>query len=446
MANLRTSMDASFYDLNIATPQTLHGTVRSIPGEPTPLDGACASKLLRMQQLSLLGNGFPLGIIPSYAPPLFSSSSSQKESGSLSLQTLWLKEPKEKWWLGLVSQLRPIKLLSSVKTEALRADSAVPRFKRAVKKLLDPSFYSFGLCSHLDLSESTSVLLNVEHDGQHKKQRTKGILHHKLPNHDITLEAAWPELFVDRNNKYWEMPMSLSLDCLSLVSESGLRYRFGIHQNGGTAKAVDLVDGQPPASLTPGVCAKAAFSYEKSKDLWRKPETKEDLTLVKTKRGEYRNTAYDLRMKEPHATVSGIFGGTCEAWLSGKRSPFGADLFGSICFAIQHGKFRKAYGDLTRFDARLDVSSASALVRGVSNHLTSSSVLPRLNLSLQQQIAGPVVFRVSSKVALDSRSPRIEDVIYSLNYSLRYLGSGKVVAWYSPKRNEAMVEMRVFEF
>ncbi|KAJ0736835.1 putative protein TRIGALACTOSYLDIACYLGLYCEROL 4 [Helianthus annuus] len=191
MANLRTSMDASFHDLNIATPQTLHGTVRSIPGEPTPLDGACAGKLLRMQQLSLLGHGFPLGIIPSYAPPLFSSSSSsQKESGSLSLQTLWLKEPKEKWWLGLVSQLRPIKLLSSVKTEALRADSAVPRFKRAVKKLLDPSFYSFGLCSHLDLSESTSVLLNVEHDGQHKKQRTKGILHHKASLDCVFIEKV----------------------------------------------------------------------------------------------------------------------------------------------------------------------------------------------------------------------------------------------------------------
>ncbi|KAL8253978.1 hypothetical protein R6Q59_032199 [Mikania micrantha] len=445
MANLRTSMDASFYDLNIATPQTLHGSARSIPGEPTPVDGAYASKLLRMQQLSLLGRGFPLGLIPSYAPPL-SSSSSQKESGSLSLQTLWLKQPAENWWLGLVGQLRPIKLLSSVKAEVLRADSTVPRFKRAAKKFFDKSFYSIGLCSHLDLSESTSILVNVEKDGQGKNKRTKGILFHKLSNHDITLEAAWPELFVDRNSKYWEMPESISLDCLSLVSEAGLRYRFGIHKNGGNAKAVDFVDGQPPASLSPGVCAKAAFSYEKCKDLWRKPETKEDLALVKRERGEFRNTAYDIRMKEPHATISGIFGGTCEAWFSGKRSPFGADLFGSICFAVQHGNFRKPYGDLTRFDARLDMSSASAVVNRFSNTLKSSSVTPRLNLILQQQIAGPIVFRVNSKVSFDSPSPHVEDIIYSLNYSMRYLGSGKVVAWYSPKRNEGMVEMRVLEF
>lgn len=71
-------------------------------------------------------------------------------------------------------------------------------------------------------------------------------------------------------------------------------------------------------------------------------------------------------------------------------------------------------------------------------------------LHLYLQVAGPIVFKVNSKVGFDSssgrRGPHIEDVIYSLNYSLRYLGSGKVVAWYSPKRNEGMVEMRVFEF
>nr|XP_043619066.1 protein TRIGALACTOSYLDIACYLGLYCEROL 4, chloroplastic [Erigeron canadensis] len=455
MANLRTSMDASFYDLNIATPQTLTASARSIPGEPVPLDGAYSSKLLRMQQLSLLGRGFPLGLIPSFAPPL---SSHNKDSASLSLQTIWLKQPTENWWLGLVGQLRPIKLLSSVKAESFRADSAMPRFKRVVKKFLDKSFYSLGLFSHLDFSESTSLLVNIERDGQSENRRTKAVVFHKLPNHDLTLEAAWPELFVDRNGKYWDMPESISLDCLSLVSDSGLRYRFGIHKNGGSTKALDSFEGETPASLRPGICAKTAFSYEKSRDLWRIPETKEDLGIVKTKKGEFRNMAYDLRMKEPHAAISGIFGGTCEAWLSGKeldtssakRSPFGADLFGSVCFALQHGKFRKRYGDLTRFDARLDMSSASALINGFSNTSKSSWASPQLNLILQQQVAGPLVFRINSKVAFGSSSggcgPHIEDVIYSLNYSMRYLASGKVVAWYSPKRNEGMVEMRVFEF
>lgn len=66
------------------------------------------------------------------------------------------------------------------------------------------------------------------------------------------------------------------------------------------------------------------------------------------------------------------------------------------------------------------------------------------------QVAGPIVFRVDSKFLLDSKSgkrgPHIEDLIYSLNYSLRLLHSGKVVAWYSPKRKEGMIELRLFEF
>ncbi|XP_024964383.1 protein TRIGALACTOSYLDIACYLGLYCEROL 4, chloroplastic [Cynara cardunculus var. scolymus] len=451
MANLRTSMDAAFYDLNIATPQTLHGSARSIPGEPVPLDGANASKVPRMEQLTFLGPGFPLGLIPSFARPL--SYSSQKESGSLSLQTLWLRQPAENWQLGLVGQIRPRKLLSSLKAEAFRADPKVSRFKRIFKKFFDRSFYSFGSSSLLELGPSTHVLLSVEKDGQRKNRCTKAIVNHQLPDHDITLEAAWPELFVDRYGKYWNVPESISLNCLSLISKSGLRYRFGIHKNTGSPSALDSVEGQAPASLRPGICAKAAFSYEKSKDLWRNPETKEDLVLVKKHGGGFRTTAYDLRMKEPHAAISGILGATCEAWFGGKnfddntntkRSPFGADLFGSICFAFQQGKFRKRYGDLTRFDARLD------LAKGFSDTLNSSSVSPQLNLILQQQVLGPLVFRVNSKVSLGSsserRGPHIEDVIYSLNYSMRYLESGKVVAWYSPKRNEGMVEVRVCEF
>lgn len=139
----------------------------------------------------------------------------------------------------------------------------------------------------------------------------------QLPDHDLTLEAAWPELFVDRNGKYWDMPESISLDCASLISESGLRYHFGIHRNGGAAKAA-LDSGEDPvpipASLNPGICAKAAFSYEKSKDLWRELETKEDLKLVKRREGSFRNSAYDLRMKEPHAAISGIFGKSLHPW------------------------------------------------------------------------------------------------------------------------------------
>lgn len=83
MANLRTAMDATFWDLNISTPQNIDGVCKAIPGDPIPLDGARASRALRFQQVSLLGNGFPLGIIPSFSPSI-----NHKELGSLALQSL----------------------------------------------------------------------------------------------------------------------------------------------------------------------------------------------------------------------------------------------------------------------------------------------------------------------------------------------------------------------
>lgn len=129
----------------------------------------------------------------------------------------------------------------------------------------------------------------------------------QLPNHDITMEAAWPGLFLDHNGRYWDVPESISLDLSSLVSESGLRYRFGIHKNGGQPHGIDATNIEPPSALMPGLCAKAAFSYEKSKDLWRQRETKEDV-MVKTEKGFFWRPSYDIRLREPHSAVSAIIG------------------------------------------------------------------------------------------------------------------------------------------
>lgn len=130
----------------------------------------------------------------------------------------------------------------------------------------------------------------------------------QLPSHDITLEAAWPELFIDNKGRYWDVPESISLDCSSLVSESGLRYRFGIHKNSGLPHSVNpSISAEAPPSLMPGFYAKAAFSYEKSKDIWRQKETKEDV-IIKTPSGNFWRPSYDIRLKEPHAAISGIIG------------------------------------------------------------------------------------------------------------------------------------------
>ncbi|KAM7274693.1 hypothetical protein ACFE04_016559 [Oxalis oulophora] len=469
MAKLKTAMDSGFWDQNVSTARAIDGTARSIPGQPFPMDASKASRALRIQQLSLLRNGFPLGIIPSISP----SFHNKEQLGSFSLQSVLFQPVISNWWLGVVGQFRPKKLISSIKAEFSNAEELdFPTIKEAAKKFLDKSIYSIGLCTQLPLSSSSSLLLSTEKHGDNEKSRRKLMYYHELPDHDITFEAAWPELFLDQKGGYWEVPESISLDMSSHVSDSGLRYRFGVHKNGGHPKALTATNGDTPSALMPGLCAKAAFSYEKSKDFWRQKETKKE-TMVKTEKGWSWRPSYDARLKEPHAAISAIFGGSCEAWYGGssmakengdisvnitKKSPVSADLFGSVNCSIQHGKFRDLYGDLTRLDARLDLCSASALgkkVLSVFNNYSLSSAeksvaSPMLNLIFQQQVAGPIVFRADSRFMLGSSSdrqgPHMEDLICSLNYSLRLLRSGKVVAWYSPKRKEGMIELRLFEF
>ncbi|KAL8542592.1 hypothetical protein ACS0TY_003465 [Phlomoides rotata] len=457
MANLRTAMDAAFWDLNISTPQAIDGVARAIPGDPIPLDNSRASRALRFQQISLIGNGFPLGIIPSFSP-----SADHKGLGSFALQSLIGKADFGNWWVGLIGQFRPMKLISSIKAEVSASEEwDLPLLKETAKHFADKSLFAFGLCSQIALSSSSSLLFSTEKHGEKKGRRSKAMLFHKLPDHDITLEAAWPELFIDHKGKYWEVPESISLDCSSLVSDSGLRYRFGIHKNSGLPQAaVRSINTETPIALLPRLCAKAAFSYEKSKDLWRQKETKEDV-IDETEQGPVWRPAYDVCLKDPHAAISGIIGGTCEAWIGGEKRTKNrgcVDLFGSLCYTFQHGRFRNMYGDLTRIDARLNIASASAVLEKASSLFRSAQSKqtinelssPRLNLIFQQQIVGPIVFRIDSKFGLDSSSgkhrPQLEDLIYSLNYSLRLLGSGKVVAWFSPKRKEGMIELRIFEF
>ncbi|KAK7386192.1 hypothetical protein VNO78_26229 [Psophocarpus tetragonolobus] len=464
MAKLRTSMDSAFWDFNVASPQLHDGWAKSVPGDPVPLDGSVGSRVLRPKQLSFFGNGMPLPIIlPSLSP------TSPKDLGSLSFQRLLFKLASPRWWLAMTGQFRPRKLIVDVKNEISNAEGFdLSTVKDVAKHFVNKSLFSIGLTSQFAFSPSTSLLLAIEGHGEKERLRRKVMVFHKLPDHDLTLEAAWPQLFVDHKGKYWDVPESYSVDLSSLVSESGLRYRVGIHKNGGNPRAMNEIKGNPPLSLLPGLCAKAAISYEKIKYFWR------DKVVVE-KENEHL-LPYDVRLKEPHAAVTGIIGSTFTSLIwngrnfpsvdsgedqevsTSKRSRLNADLFGSVCYTFQQGKFTKILGDLTRVDARLDLSSASGFVKKILNGSRSSSAddseqpsaSPRLNLIFQQQVAGPVVFRADSRIALESfirkNGVSVEDFICSLSYSLKSLQSGKVVAWYSPKRKEGMIELRMYEF
>ena len=94
MAKLKTSIDSSFWDFNVASPQLHEGWVKSVPGDPFPLDGSVASRVLRPRQLSVIGNGLPLPVIvPSLSP------TSPKDLGSFCLQSLLLKLANPRWYL-----------------------------------------------------------------------------------------------------------------------------------------------------------------------------------------------------------------------------------------------------------------------------------------------------------------------------------------------------------
>lgn len=160
----------------------------------------------------------------------------------------------------------------------------------------------------MSLVASTSVLHGeFQENNVVQAMLLKLIMYLQLPNHDITLEAAWPELFIDRKGTYWEVPASASLDISSLKSASGLRYRFGLHRNSGHTEALNSSSDDVPASLMPGICAKAAFSYEKSKDFWRDKEEKTSRESKLEKEPAWMSS-YDVRLQEPHAAVSGIIG------------------------------------------------------------------------------------------------------------------------------------------
>lgn len=169
------------------------------------------------------------------------------------------------------------------------------------------------------------------------------------------------------------------------------------------------------------------------------------------------------------------------------KCTFLADLFGTVSFTAQHGNFQRPALDLTRVHLRLDVPSGSKFLTGaahIAQDLLSSKepslemvrlTMPEATVSLQQQVLtvlflvvfwehmldveqvlvlilqiyGPFSFRVDSRVALDLNNKdipiRFFEPVFAIEHSLQVLGSAKGIAWYSPKNQEFMVELRFFE-
>ncbi|XP_052190843.1 protein TRIGALACTOSYLDIACYLGLYCEROL 4, chloroplastic isoform X2 [Diospyros lotus] len=375
----------------------------------------------------------------------------------------------------LLGQFNLQKFVSSITQNGLKQSPDSSWVKTLARQLCNKSLYALNLCSEVLVTPDDTVLLSIEGYGDKKAARKKAVLHHKFLHHNLTVEAAWPELFVDGLGTYWDVPFSMAMDLASTASDSGASYHFSINHNAGRPKQhEDQVTNGVPTTLLPGLCIKNAFAFKKTVDFWRSKASK--LKLVQP---------FDMFLSNPHISASGVLGAVLAACLgnnsvgqqiaddslhfkpislraAGVNSTILADMFASASFSMQHGNFQRLFFDLTRFYTRLDFPSGSKFISGtiqLAQHLYNSqqlsleaiqAICPKATVSLQQQIAGPFTFRVDSGVTVDLKNSggwqvNFNDPVFAIEYALQVLGSAKAVAWYSPKQKEFMIELRFFE-
>ncbi|ERN02018.1 protein TRIGALACTOSYLDIACYLGLYCEROL 4, chloroplastic [Amborella trichopoda] len=467
MRKLRWAMDGEFWDLDLSTPVTLDGVARTVPGDPLPLSLSRGIRLSRPKQLDFFHRFMSLPLVPSYA-------GDPKEGGDgFNLQRVLAISIGERCMATILGQFHLQKLLSAIKDGKRKSPIGDSGIQKVWRNLCDKSLYALGFCSDFMITSNSSLLLSSEVYGDGQKRRNKAIFHHKLPEHNLTLEAAAPGLFVDKKGNYWDVPLSLAIDLASLPSTSGLGYHLCVHHNMGEPKKFGSghIIGIP-STLLPGTSAKAALSFQKSVDIWR------------SKEGKVKNVQpYDMFLSDPHVSASGLIGSALCARFGGnsgaapaesesssivrslysqairKRPEFSSDLFASLCCTAQYGNFQRLFFDLTRVNVRLDIPSATAFVTGAT-HLTNAiykskrvdleaihAVCPDITLSLQQQIAGPFSFRTDLKInpGNGEQLARVDEAIFAVDYALQVLGSARAVAWYSTKQRECILELRFFE-
>lgn len=122
----------------------------------------------------------------------------------------------------------------------------------------------------------------------------------QFPYHDLTVEALWPGLFIDKGGNYWDVPFSVAVDLASVTSDSGISYHLSALHNSGLPEQFDSNgNDRAPTRLLPGLSLKGAFAYKKDIDFWRSNAPK--LKMVQP---------YDIFLSNPHVSASGIIGKT----------------------------------------------------------------------------------------------------------------------------------------
>ncbi|KAH7277164.1 hypothetical protein KP509_39G037000 [Ceratopteris richardii] len=272
----------------------------------------------------------------------------------------------------------------------------------------------------------------------------------KMKHHDLHLQAAWNDKCVDRRGAYWNIPHAASVDLVS-HGFSGIAYRVGLYHSSGISEdSTREGAGQLPLGALPGICGQAALYWEKKKEIWKD-------------RRSQPHKPFNLLDSCPRVLLSGVIGGlvTAENLRGGDRQErlvlrdsfprISTDLFTSAGISTQLGHFQRWFLDFSKLDAHLNIGSVNTLAMSLhnSNQLNKDfSNFPNVEVTFQQQVAGPFCARVDSRFMLDStfkKRPSLQDLTYSFEWSPESFGALKVVAWYSPMRNEGMMEFRLLE-
>ncbi|TKY72676.1 TRIGALACTOSYLDIACYLGLYCEROL 4 [Spatholobus suberectus] len=465
LRKLRWVMDGGgFWDLDISTPKTLDGLACPVPGDPLPLALSRGTRLSRPRQLQFMHRFMHAPLIPSYAQP-----------HGLTLHRLLSLPLSDNWFVFVLGQFNLQRFVSSVQNSEEKPKAFSSWLKTFGRHLQQKSLYALGLSSEFQLGQDDTLLFGLEDAYDNTdKPRGKAVFHHKFPQHDLTVEAVYPGLFVDKAGNYWDVPFSMAVDLASVTtSDSSTAYHLSAHYTSGSPMQFENIQNQNdrvPPTLLPGLAFKSAFSYRRKVDIWRSEAPK--LKLVQP---------YDIFLSNPHVSALGIIGAAATTAFGdnsaraqakdsspglflqafGLKSSFLADIFASVSFTAQHGNFQRLFLDLTRFQAQLDfpsgfkfLSGATGLTQDLLNSQQPSmeavqAILPNATLSLQQQIVGPVSFRVDSGISVDLKNPdwpiHTQEPVFALEYALQVLGSAKAVAWYCPKRHEFMAELRFYE-
>ncbi|GFZ09132.1 pigment defective 320 [Actinidia rufa] len=213
-----------------------------------------------------------------------------------------------------------------------------------------------------------------------------------LLHHNLTVEAAWPELFVDHVGPPKQHESQLT---------SGV-----------------------PMTLLLGLSIRNAFSFKKNVDIWGSKAPK--LKMVQS---------FDILLSNPHISASGLLGAVLTACLgdnlvrspvednslpfeglglraSGINSTILADIFASMSVSMQHGNFQRCYSAGSTQDL---YNSHQPRVEAIQ------AICPIATLSLQQQIAGTFSFRVDSGVSLDLKNSgwhlSVDDPVFAIEYA-----------------------------